>query len=133
MYTLKKGEKHQIAKHFWSHEFDCQCKYKDCIYTLVTEQMIDHLIKLREILGPIHITNAYRCQRHQDDIRASGIKTTIGPSTHQMAMAVDIKTNKHSGTELEKVARENGFKAVGVAKDWIHIDLRNDKKRHWVY
>lgn len=131
--TTHKGHKIEFADHFRSNEFDCQCSYEDCFFTTVSYSLILRLDKLREMLGPIKVTSGYRCQRHQDDLRMSGIKTVTKPSTHQRGSAADVKTGRHTGAELEEAARSVGFKAIGVATDWIHIDLRNNKERRWVY
>lgn len=131
---LAKGRKVEINQHFDSNEFDCKCNNLSCALTFIESMLTMKLYLLRYNLGcPVTITSAYRCFEHQEYIRSKKIETTSKVSTHQKGMAVDIWTGKHTGLELEKVAREAGFMAVGVAKDWVHLDTRDDKKRRWEY
>jgi hypothetical protein len=49
-----------------------------------------------------------------------------------MGAAADIYTGD-PGKDLEKEARGSGFKAVGVADFWVHLDVRADRDRSWMY
>jgi uncharacterized protein YcbK (DUF882 family) len=128
---FKKGSNENASTHFLSKEFDCPCT--SCDKTLVHPELLVFLEAIRAVVGPIKITSGYRCQAYQDDLRKRGYETAKGISSHTLGEAVDLLTNKHFGIELEKVARTVGVKAVGVAKKWIHIDLRKDAVRRWTY
>ena len=89
--------------------------------------------ELRNELGAqIHVTSGFRCKGKQADLSAAGYETAQN-SLHLLGMAADIRTGKHSGVEIESAARKVGFKAVGVAATWIHVDVRQDKERRWFY
>lgn len=128
--SVKADDSIKISKHFNSNEFSDGMSE----YTLIDLDLIDILEKIREKTKcPIKITSGYRSPEKQDDLRSKGYETASGISTHQVGAAVDIYTGKHTGEELEEIARSCGVKAVGVGKSFIHIDLRSDKVRRWTY
>lgn len=128
---LKKGDHEPVGKHFAGAEFDCPCP--SCVETLIDTDLIDRLDALRDRLGaPIRITSGYRCPAHQKFLAAHGFETAKH-SRHLVGEAADIWTGKQTGEQLEAAARAVGFRAVGVAKVWVHVDLRDDKDRRWLY
>lgn len=121
----------QISKHFKAHEFDCPC---GCPVTQVYQDLLDKADSLRDKVGaPIQITSGFRCASYQEELKLKGYETALGISQHQLGRAFDCKASGLSGEDLEKNAREVGFKSVGVGKAWIHADLRDDKDRRWTY
>lgn len=129
----KKGEHAVLSPYFNSSEFDCPCP--QCTTTKIDPKLITLLTALREKTGPLRITSGYRCPHYQTELRLRGYPTANGPSQHEFGGAADIvgAGTEYSGAELEKLAREVGFKAVGVASSWVHVDIRSDKERRWVY
>lgn len=126
-----KGIRHRLSEHFSTIEFDCSCS--ECSYTFIDEELIDLLQKMRDILGcPITVTSGYRCEHKQTELQAAGFETAK-KSSHKDGRAADLWTGKHSGEELEKVARDVGFMAVGVGETFAHVDTRKDKVRRWTY
>ena len=131
--SYPKGQDATLSGDFKSREFDCQCKYADCRQTLIDRELVEKLQAIRDAVGhPIRISSGYRCQKHQDELQASGLETAK-TSQHLLGRAADILVEGKSGEELEKFARAAGFKAVGVARHWIHVDLRSDRDRAWTY
>lgn len=127
----KDGNK-ALSKYFALHEFHCPCD--ECEETLVEDELIVRLNKIRIYTGlPVRVTSGYRCMGHQAHLAESGAPTAVGVSQHCLGAAADIAVAGFRGLELEKVARRAGFKAVGVAENWIHVDLRDDKARRWSY
>lgn len=127
---FKSGNRQPISKHFVSTEFDDGVSD----YTIVDTKLLELLDELRDRVGtPVHVTSGYRSAEKQAQLKAQGYKTAKSISTHQVGCAVDITTGQHTGIELEQIARLVGFKAVGVADDWIHVDIRMDKERRWEY
>ncbi len=56
------------------------------------------------------------------------------PGTHTQGIAADIKVN--NGAErfiLLNYAFEMGFSGIGVAKTFIHVDIRDSQPVSWVY
>jgi uncharacterized protein YcbK (DUF882 family) len=130
-----KGFQVNVAPSFYSTEFDCRCNHESCNVTRIADELIGGLQELRDLLGvPIRIINGYRCAEKQRELRDRGFETAIGISQHELGRAVDLMTLcSKPGSELERIAREIGFKAVGVGHNWIHVDLRSDKVRRWEY
>lgn len=133
---FNKGDKTKISEHFFAHEFDCPCDHPECNYTEVGGDLIAKLEKLRALAWhPIIVTRGggYRCHHYECDLRNRGYETADGLSTHETGFAADIAIPSLTGEQIEKLAREAGFMAVGVADLWCHIDTREDKNRRWVY
>lgn len=122
----------QLSPHFNVSEFRCPCS--QCTTTILDSGLITKLEAMRGALGlPLKINSGYRCANYQSELRLRGYETSTGRSTHEDGRAADCMAEPLTGLELEKAARSSGFKAVGVASSWAHVDLRNDKDRRWVY
>lgn len=131
---FKRGSDEAVSRSFKACEFDCSCAHQDCCTTMIDDALVIRLQRMRDILGcPIQITSAYRCGDKQSELRIAGYETSGGTSTHQRGRAVDLATGRHSGVELERAAREAGFKSIGVSERWIHVDTRNGRERRWEY
>ena len=127
-----KGDRHQLSEHFSSHEFESQDAPEGSLQ-LISVELVNRLEKLRSQLGkPLYITSAYRSTAHQRRIRGEGLKTSKNTSTHELGMAVDISLYGHDTLKLIQLC-EDLFQAVGIAKTFIHVDVRDDKKRRWTY
>lgn len=128
--NLEKGSLNKLSPNFKSFEFDCPCS--KCSVTLVDEDLISNLQKLRNYLKfSIVITSGYRCSDYQKVLTDRGLPTAKGISQHELGKAADISCEGFSGIVLEDAARKCGFVSVGVGSNWIHVDLRNYKR--WVY
>lgn len=127
-----KGSPEMVSKYFTASDFDCPCTR--CSTTLIDEDLPLRLEFLVSILKQKpSFDSAFRCPAHQEDLRAQGLQTAVGTSTHEEGRAVDLKAHGFSGATLEIAARQVGFKAVGVAVSWVHVDTRADKIRRWTY
>lgn len=86
---------------------------------------------LRDKWGkPITILSGYRCAVHNAAIK--GAKT----SQHLTGRAVDIDTSKMTGHEKYQflaLAYLVGFKGIGVAKTFYHLDTRSAPTTLWLY
>ena len=130
--TFFKGDHTKLSPSFSAYEFDCKCD--DCRATIIDLDLIDKLQKMRDSIGTkLVISSGYRCPSYQQQLRLRGYETAKGVSQHTLGKAVDVNNGVATGAELESYAREAGFKAVGVGKTWIHIDLRDDQERRWFY
>ena len=120
-----------VGKHFKLHEFECS----DCVCQtqLISLELVERLDKLRDLLGqPIYINSGYRCQRKQDLLKAKGYETAPINSPHTLGCAADIRSDNRTGVQIEAFARQAGFTCVGVARWWVHVDIRMGEKR-WAY
>ena len=135
MAIYKKGARTQLSTHFNQSEFDCSCD--QCTITIIDPKLIDLLEKMRTALKtPIQINSGYRCAHKQEMLRIQGYETAVGISQHELGKAADLQNGISLGFELEAAARQAGFKAVGQAQIWIHVDLRgieNGVERAWKY
>jgi uncharacterized protein YcbK (DUF882 family) len=133
-YIWDKGEVIWINNYFKTSEFSCKCENKECIQQRISVDLINRLTEMREhVNSPMRIHSAFRCSKHQEHIRNSGVSTVVAKkSTHELGNAVDISVSKLTAPELVKVA-EFKFKSIGIANNFIHVDLRDDKLRRWKY
>jgi uncharacterized protein YcbK (DUF882 family) len=121
-----------LSSNFASQEFNCPCS--ECKITLVDEELVAKLQKMHDDIGSkLKITSGYRCASHQKHLTMLGYETAKGVSQHQLGKAADVTNGVTPGGELEGYARDAGFKAVGVAQLWIHVDTRDDMDRRWFY
>ena len=126
-----KGSHEKLSLNFSVFEFDCPCK--NCKETIVHPDLVAKLQALRDsVATTVLITSGYRCESHQKELESLGYET-VRNSQHLIGMAADVCVRNRTGKDLEILARKAGFQAVGVAKSWIHVDLRFDKDRRWKY
>ena len=146
---FKKGENKGFRlpgyekSYFFTEEFECHCVYPECQKgeQKVAVELIRRLCELREkLMLPILVRSGYRCSRHQADLREGGLKTASGTSTHELGCAADVmpkepESNLPSKATMKRflMLAEGLFKSIGVAKSFLHVDLRDDKKRRWTY
>lgn len=118
----------QYAKYFKLKEFEC--KDGVCSLQMIDTDLLEKLDKVREELGaPITVTSGFRCINHQAALTNQGLQT-VKNSQHLQGKAVDIRA-KDMARLLEIL--EKHFKAIGIAKTFYHIDLRDDEVRRWNY
>lgn len=135
-YIWNKGDHHVFGndKYFNSKEFTCKCTFSTCVEQRINRKLIDDLISLRKMIGePLIVTSGYRCTRYQEKIRNEGVSTVVAKkSTHELGDAADIKASRMNIATLVSFASKV-FKAIGTANTFIHVDLRDDKTRRWIY
>jgi|TARA_R100001163_G_C5052782_1_gene189387 zinc D-Ala-D-Ala carboxypeptidase len=106
-----------MAKYFTEEEFACQYTGNNEI----SPKLIERLDELREACGfPFIITSGYRDKTHPIEAK----KTKAG--THAQGIAADIKVN--NGLQRFKIVEEAiklGFTGIGVARSFVHVDIRN--------
>lgn len=113
-------------KYFKREEFDCTQTGENKIQPL----FLDAIDELREVCGfPFHVVSGYRSPKHTIEAAKPG-----GPGMHSKGLAADIRVG--NGIErglIIKNAIEMGFKGIGVAKTYIHVDLRGGDLVIWTY
>lgn len=90
---------------------------------------VHQLDELRERCGfPFVITSGYRSAMHPEEKKKSK------PGTHSQGIAADIKV---SDGYQRRVVVENaikmGFRGIGVAKGFVHVDMRDTTPVMWTY
>ena len=115
-----------MYKYFSRYEFACQVTGENEI----EEDLILALDELREACNfPFVITSGYRSPQHPIELG----KTT--PGTHAQGIAADIAVTSGSRRHtIVKKAIELGFTGIGVAKGFVHVDIRStDAPVMWTY
>ena len=114
-------------RYFKLSDFDCQ-------ETGENEMNEDFLIKLDDLRHecgfPFIVTSGYRSKDHSIEKRKAKAKG----GTHTQGIAADIRI--HSGSEgfvIVSKAIKMGFKGIGVAKTFIHLDVRKTIPVIWSY
>ena len=77
---------------------------------------------------PFHITSGYRSEKHSIESKKAK------PGTHAQGIAADIAVN--GGAQrmaIVKNALAMGFNGVGVARGFIHVDIRQTTPVLWKY
>ena len=115
-------------KYFELSEFDCPS-----LPNSGKNMDFDFLHKLeqaREIAGiPFKITSGYRTAEHNEKV--GGVKN----SSHLKAVAADISiSNGQQRYIVLNALIKAGFKRIGVAKGFIHVDSDSEKNNSvWTY
>lgn len=117
----------QYTLNFRSEEFECPC----CGKAHMEERFLELLQQLRTILNkPMKINSGYRCENH--NLNVGGRRT----SQHLIGNAIDCSTVGWTSSEfyfLIKEAQRLGFKGIGIAKSYVHLDARESRPKMWVY
>src|SRR5210317_2604294 len=113
--TLK--EKSLTLKYFTLDEFDC----KETGQNKMSNNFLIMIDRLREECGfPFVITSGYRAPEH------SAEKDKLTKGRHTQGIAADIAvSNGYQRYMIVEKAIELGFKGIGVADGFVHVDLRN--------
>jgi len=139
LYRWIKGKEYKLSDNFSTYEFECKCDRKDCREQLLRKEMVIKLQKMREQTNePIRINSGYRCKEYQEKLRKKGLPTAKKISQHSLGGAADITPARVGGSPGPRFAKftiiaEGLFDAIGYGKGWLHIDMREDKKRSWTY
>lgn len=129
-YVWTKGQNRQLTKNFSTAEFDCPCTIPECVEQRINKDLVDNLQKVRDDLNDVlTVTSGYRCALYQDELEKRGYKTAKN-SQHLLGNAADV-TSRNMAT-LGRLLHER-FLAVGMARNFFHVDERRDKPRTWNY
>lgn len=114
-----------MFKYFKIEDFDCQ----ETGNNEMSEAFIHRLDELREACGfPFNITSGYR-----DPEGHSIEKAKATPGTHSRGIAADIAVQGGAQRRaIVKHALARGM-SVGVAKTFVHVDIRSTTPVLWCY
>lgn len=119
------------SKHFSAKEFECHDGI--CVRQFINDNLINLLDAVRDEVGlPVKVTSGFRCDKHQETLRNQGYETATGRSSHQDGNAADISCSDMK--KLEDACLKVFAKySVGVARSFIHVDIRAGGPRRWTY
>jgi uncharacterized protein YcbK (DUF882 family) len=114
-------------KYFKLSDFNCQETGKNEMDVAVIRKL-DHL---RDVCGfPFIVTSGYRDLQHSAERHKPN-----GGGTHTRGIAADIAVN--GGRQRMQIVRHAcalGFVGIGIAKGFVHVDMRDDHKPvMWCY
>ena len=120
-----------MANYFDLKEFECKCKDKNCEGKIpqlrMNPTLIQSLNRIREELGkPIRVTSGFRCAAHNAAVGG------VPHSKHRTGTAADIVCDDLKKLE-ELVEAEPEIKGIGIAKSFIHVDVRPGTRKRWTY
>lgn len=113
-------------EYFKIEDFDCQ----ETGENEMNVNFIHALDHLRKVCGfPFYISSGYRSPTGHSIEKAKEY-----PGTHGQGIACDIYvTGGRQRMQIVKNATALGFNGIGVAKSFVHVDLRKDKSVLWCY
>lgn len=116
-----------LSKNFSISEFECSC---GCGYDQVELALVENLQQVRDSFGPMTINSGCRCNSHNRSLSGSP------QSSHLRGLAVDIRSaNNLSRFNLIRSLLAVGFKRIGIAHEFIHVDqdLSKPQSLIWIY
>lgn len=114
-----------VSKNFRASELQCSCGCKG----LPKPELISRLQNLRDSCGfAFSITSGYRCAEYNTKVGGAFA------SRHVTGEAVDIAVPVEKRWRLVSEAMRLQWGGIGVAKSFIHLDIRPaDEGAVWVY
>ena len=120
----------KLTNNFSLSEFECKCGCKMPAFVKENvKELAENLQVLRDVVGRIDLTNAYRCKEHNADVGGST------NSQHIKGKAADIKSNTLSPSEIASITddlmKSEKFKlgGIGIYNTFTHVDIRGYKAR----
>jgi uncharacterized protein YcbK (DUF882 family) len=120
----------KLTNNFSLEEFECKCgcKMPEFVKKNVAE-LAENLQVLRDEVGRLDLTNAYRCKAHNADVGGSV------NSQHLLGKAADIKSSYFTPSEIAKTTddmmKNETFKigGIGIYNTFTHVDIRGSRAR----
>ncbi len=118
----------QLSKNFTSAEFVCRC----CAQFVVDQALVNALQLLRDAVGPLHITCAYRCNEHNKAVGGED------GSLHTLGRAADVVATNVSLVKLYEAALKiEAFQTSGIGlypeRGFMHVDVKRSKPARWAH
>ena len=114
-YIREQSDWKEKWKNFNLDEFKCKC---GCDHVSIHSDLLYLLQTARNILGPIQITSAFRCNEHNDKVSSTGLS---GPHTTSKAVDIHVSNSQHRKELIDYFAPK--VTGLGIAKTFIHIDI----------
>jgi len=120
----------KLTNNFNLEEFECKCgcKMPEFVKKNIIE-LADNLQVLRDFVGRLDLTNAYRCKEHNSDVGGST------NSQHLVGKAADIKSESIKPKEMAQIVddlmKSETFElgGIGIYNTFTHVDIRDYRAR----
>lgn len=116
----------KLSDNFWAYEFICRCGRQSCDAVPISMEVVDRLEKIRaEFAGDLHVSSASRCviwNRH-----VGGAPN----SYHLKGLAVDLLCDINSRETIIHLGKVYGFGGIGIATNFVHLDLGPERVWHY--
>ena len=124
-----------ISTKNFNPEFDykllCTCGHADCDKRSVSQEHLNRMQRVRDIVGPLSVTSGGRCPKHPSEIHRST------PADHQKGEGGDVAVNGSTRGNVVDAGIKAGCNAIGIAKTFVHLGYRADLPpghiTMWVY
>lgn len=120
-----------MNEYFSAHEFKCKCGNCDKGIDDINPISLGRLFTARMLAGvPFIILSSIRCQTQNRLVNG------VEQSSHLTGNAFDIKaTNSVVRFKVIEAALNAGFKRIGIARGFVHIDDDDSKSPEvaWLY
>jgi uncharacterized protein YcbK (DUF882 family) len=114
----------QLTRDFSTDELECPC----CKACRMNPGFMAALQILRDQWKkPILINSGFRCQEHNKAVQG------VPSSQHLIGRAADCRITADDRYEFVKLALNVGFKGIGIAVNFVHIDTREGPEQLWKY
>jgi len=128
-----------LTKHFSLEEIQCKCLNLACPGKKAEAFEIDTLFRLqafRDLYGkPMRISSGARCITH--NLEVGGVISSfhvVKIETGVKCQAYDIGTaSAKERYALVQLAQRIGFKGIGIAETFVHVDTRDGEAKLWSY
>lgn len=121
-----------MIEYFTEEEFACKCDRGDKCTSV--DKKIDPVLRIklngmrRELGEAIILTSAIRCPYWNKKVGG------VDDSQHVLCAAVDVKTkNAEHAARIVVLAIKHGITGIGVAKGFVHLDVRPGRLRIFDY
>ena len=119
----------EVMKYFNYHEFDSPDVQGSG--QLMSKKILEMLDLARDKFDkPIHITSGFRTEAWNTEVGG------VSGSSHIKGLAADLACDKSSDRfDLVNCLLDVGFNRIGIAKNFIHVDIDTDKTQNviWTY
>lgn len=121
-----------MSKYFTDAEFKCKCGRVECdALTTPHPALLLKLNVLRMLVNrPVNVNSGIRCKYW--NAKSGG----VSESQHILAEAADLTVSgSRERWQVVKSAYEAGFRRIGVAKTFVHVDVgtKADQDVLWLY
>ena len=112
----------QVSKHFKLSEMQCKC---NCGSYIRNEELLELLEEVREHFGPVTVTSATRCERHNKAVGG------VEGSRHTKGQAADIQVPGVAPRDVYEFldAKHPITLGLGNYSNFTHMDSRHSKGR----